>query len=331
MTPEQADVVLRGLTVIDRPGHQPDDVAAAEGLLTGFARTFGPRDLTRCVDRYVDLLHPDGSVPDVQLVQDRRHLDLRQQRDGSWRGEFRLTGPAGAKLQALLTPLTRPRPTTKTSAAGRPVEEPDQRTAGQRRHDALEQLCDRLLRSRPIAREAGGGDGQDVGGTPATVIVTIDEESLRTRTGTGTTTDGTRLTAAQVLELADQAEVIPTVLTDSGAVLSAGRTRRIASRAQTLALIARDRGCSFPGCTDPPGWCERHHIRAWVDGGLTDLDNLTLLCRYHHHNHASCGWTCHLTPDRIPAWTPPRHVDPRQRPLVNTRIQAAHLHGEEAA
>ena len=44
-----------------------------------------------------------------------------------------------------------------------------------------------------------------------------------------------------------------------------------------MALIARDAGCSFPGCTHPPQWCDRHHILDWILGGLTDLDNLTLL------------------------------------------------------
>ena len=62
-----------------------------------------------------------------------------------------------------------------------------------------------------------------------------------------------------------------------------GRTSRLATTAQTKALVARDGGCSFPGCQHPPEWCERHHIVAWVDGGPTDLDNLTLLCRFHHH------------------------------------------------
>jgi len=43
-----------------------------------------------------------------------------------------------------------------------------------------------------------------------------------------------------------------------------------------MALIARDAGCSFPGCTHPASWCERHHILDWILGGLTDLDNLTI-------------------------------------------------------
>ena len=103
-------------------------------------------------------------------------------------------------------------------------------------------------------------------------------------------------------------------------MLNLGRQRRIATRTQTVALIARDHGCSFPGCDTAPEWCERHHITPWVDGGLTDLDNLTLLCRYHHHNFAARGWDCAINHDGLPAWRPPGWLDPDRQPLINTRI-----------
>ncbi len=319
---EQVQVILRGLRKVDRPGFDPAEVDRGEQTLTGFAATFGPRDLQVCVDRFVDLINPDGSRPRDDLNADRRHLGLRSRLDGSWGGEFRLTGPLGAKLRALLDPLAKPRVNLTAGPRGGLIEQRDERTHGQRLHDALEDLCDRMLR---------GGGVPDSGGTPATVIVTLDIDDLRARTGYGTTSDGTLISAREVLALAAQAEIIPAVLDSAGAVLSLGRTRRIASRTQTLALIARDRGCSFPGCSHPPEWCERHHIREWVDGGLTDLDNLTLVCRYHHRSFADRGWRCRLRPDRLPEWVPPRHVDPDQTPLVNNRILAERLSHELAA
>ena len=82
----------------------------------------------------------------------------------------------------------------------------------------------------------------------------------------------------------DQAEAYYAFLDRNGVVLNLGRTRRIATRGQSAALIARDRGCSFPGCDRAPEWSERHHVIPWIDGGPTDLNNLTLLCVYHHHN-----------------------------------------------
>ena len=81
-------------------------------------------------------------------------------------------------------------------------------------------------------------------------------------------------------------------------------------------------GCSFPACAHPPQHCERHHIREWINGGLTNLNNLTLLCAHHHHNFLARGWTCHINTDGIPEWTPPKWVDREQKPIINTRIQA---------
>ena len=312
VSPEQVERIVAGLARVDRPGFDSVQVAAGERQLTSRAQVLGPKDLQACVDRFVDSLDRDGSRSQDAVNEEGRHVDLRVQRDGSWRGELRLTGPVGVKLQAVLSPLARPR--VPSGSEGREVKPQDERTQGQRMHDALEDVCDRLLRA---------GGLPDSGGVPTTVIVTIDHESLLARTGHGTTSAGTRLSAAQVLELAEQAEVIPAVLNRSGAVLSLGRSRRLASRAQTLALYARDSGCSFPGCDVRPAWCERHHLRAWIDGGATDLDNLTLVCRYHHHNFAARGWACQLTIDGLPEWVPPRHVDRDQKPLVNARIGTA--------
>ena len=53
--------------------------------------------------------------------------------------------------------------------------------------------------------------------------------------------------------MADQAEVYWAAVNAQGVPLQLGRTRRIATRGQTAALIARDKGCSFPGCDTAAG------------------------------------------------------------------------------
>lgn len=188
----------------------------------------------------------------------------------------------------------------------------DLRTPEQRRHDGVETALDRLLRSGALP---------DSGGTPTTVIVTVDWQDLINRTGTATFSDGTPIATETLLDLAEQADIIPTVLNASGAVLDLGRTRRLANAALTHALYVRDRGCTFPGCDVPPEWCERHHIIAWIDGGTTSLDNLTLLCRYHHHNFERLRWTCRMI-DGIPWWVPPGYLDPERKPMINRRFRA---------
>ena len=44
--------------------------------------------------------------------------------------------------------------------------------------------------------------------------------------------------------------------------------------------MTRDGGCVFPGCNARR--CDAHHVVHWMDGGLTSLHNLVLLCRRHH-------------------------------------------------
>ena len=70
-----------------------------------------------------------------------------------------------------------------------------------------------------------------------------------------------------------------------------GRQARLPTRAQRRALAIRDDGCRFPGCDRDLRWCDAHHILHWLDHGPTDIDNLVLLCRYHHHLVHEGGFT----------------------------------------
>ena len=63
-----------------------------------------------------------------------------------------------------------------------------------------------------------------------------------------------------------------------GAVLALGRRRRRPNAAIRRAARERDHGrCRFPGCESRR--VDLHHIRHWINGGRTDLDNLISLCR----------------------------------------------------
>ena len=74
--------------------------------------------------------------------------------------------------------------------------------------------------------------------------MTIDVDDLLAKTGYGVASDGTLIRAETVRELTDSAEVYTAFLTSRGEVLRLGRSRRIASRSQTIALTAGDGGCS---------------------------------------------------------------------------------------
>ena len=70
-------------------------------------------------------------------------------------------------------------------------------------------------------------------------------------------------------------------LDESGDPLNVGRKTRVVPYALRRALIARDGGCRFPGCTQHRD-VDAHHIKHWANGGETSLENLVLLCRHHH-------------------------------------------------
>jgi hypothetical protein len=64
------------------------------------------------------------------------------------------------------------------------------------------------------------------------------------------------------------------------------------------AVLLRDRKCAWPRCGRPAVHCDVHHLRHKQDGGETTLDNLILVCQYHHdvciHRQ---GWQLILHPD----------------------------------
>ena len=77
---------------------------------------------------------------------------------------------------------------------------------------------------------------------------------------------------------------------DVGHTMYEGRARRFPSDAQRREVMRRDRHCRFPGCPNVT-FTNVHHIVAWKPGGRTDLDNLALLCVFHHGMVHKKGWT----------------------------------------
>ena len=95
--------------------------------------------------------------------------------------------------------------------------------------------------------------------------------------------DGRCVAPPVVRQLACDATQTTVLENERGEVLNIGRRSRVVPRRIARALRIRDGGCRFPGCGQRH-WTDAHHIRHWMDGGETSLDNLITLCRFHHRS-----------------------------------------------
>lgn len=174
-------------------------------------------------------------------------------------------------------------------------------------HDAFEEAGRRLLAT---------GELPETAGLPSSLIVTIDLCDLESRIGIATTHHGGTLSVDEALRIAADGALIPAVLGDTGEIIDFGRGRRLASRGQRRALFARDRGCTFPGCSKSAAQSEVHHATEWIKGGRTDVASLAIVCGYHNNEAPRQGWQT-LMLGGIPHWKPPKWRDPEQRPRRN--------------
>jgi hypothetical protein len=302
LSAEHTAVILEALAKLpDRAARE--DLEAAEDRLVAEAGRFDPSVVARLGRRILDHLDPDGILRDHDWQQRVRSAALIRNRDGSGTMRACLTPEALETWQTILDPLAKPHPTGPDG--------PDRRSPAQRVHDALHDAGSRLL---------GSADLPACGGTPATVVIHMTQEQYDARTGAAglvETEHGNLLPLGAAFRLADQASVCTVITGAKDVPLQLGRASRIATPGQTIALAARDRGCTFPACDRPAAWTQRHHVKAWQDGGLTDVDNLALVCGYHHRSFESRGWRCTMIDGR-PSWIPPAWIDPSRRPIRNT-------------
>ena len=98
---------------------------------------------------------------------------------------------------------------------------------------------------------------------------------------------------------------------DGGDVLDVGRKTRAVPPAIRRALWSRDRGCRFPMCANRR-FVHAHHVHHWAHGGRTSLDNLVLLCGFHHRLLHEGGYKMSLDAAGAPRAFSPAPV-PRSR------------------
>jgi hypothetical protein len=293
-----------------------EQVKAYDIILAELSATAGPDETKRACERIAAYHDPDGADPDPEA-------------------DFRTANPVRVPVRRYDVPqgpVRRRRRRRAARGAGRHHATPaqdDPRDAGQRRADAMIDLCRATL---------AGGELSTVHGVRPQIGLLMTPEQL-----TGLTTVGTGPVAAtggvfdQALGAATNplARVAGPLAAPADALAAAGvppvdrpwldwvgpvspaTARRIACDAEFFrivldprnglpldvgsayrivppwirkAVLARDRTCRWPGCDAPRAWLDIHHVMPWAIYHRTTVDECLALCRFHHVRVHDCGW-----------------------------------------
>ena len=259
-------------------------VRAEEGNLLKAAQSMDPGQFTTVAKNFEHRVDSAGALAETNRAYQRRYLHLSEPLDGLVRLDGLLDAEGGATLRTALQPFMKP------------IKD-EERTYGQRQHDALIELC-----------RQGGGSKRDSSGPRAQLVIRASLDTLAGTPGApaGELEGGGTVPAETVQRYACDSAI--TRITGAGELeheLShASRTIPPSTR---RALESRDRSCVFPGCSRPLCWCDGHHLVWWTRGGETSLPNLALLCRPHHRLVHEGGWSLQR---RGNGWlaTPPKKI-----------------------
>jgi Domain of unknown function (DUF222)/HNH endonuclease len=249
----------------------PDSFSEAEALLVEAAREHSPQGLARVCSTWrahvKEQMLGEGSDEELHA---RRRLHASRTLMGMVRVDADLDPLTGDALLCALGAIT----DAETKAPG---DEPDPRSPAQRRADALGELCLRYL---------DGPDRAKVAGERPHVALLVDlemlKEGLSSVSGIAELEHSGPVGASIARQVSCDSALTRIVMGTGSEPMDVGRKTQVVPPAMRRALVARDRGCRFPGCDRPPGWCDAHHVVHWADGGPTSLGNLALLCRRHH-------------------------------------------------
>lgn len=261
--------------------------------------TFARHGTTAHVERMVREWRRLDRGDDCQAEQaDRRGLSLHLDDDGNYVIRGRLSPEVGTLLLKALEATEE-----KLYREQRAAETEHQTTAAQRRADAFGLWLEERLQPRVqlvVHSFEAGAEAEATSVSAETFPTVMDAPSLVTE-------EGSRVSAETSSRLCCDAEVVPIARGADASVLDVGRRRRTVGWRLRKALDARDGGCRFPGCGSRVR-THAHHIVHWAHGGETAMDNLVLLCPFHHRAVHEGGWRVEMDERGVPNFFNPLGV-----------------------
>ncbi|MGI8608243.1 MAG: DUF222 domain-containing protein, partial [Candidatus Dormibacteria bacterium] len=230
---------------------------------------------------------PEGYVDSEVNAVESRELLVYPQDDGMTLISARLDSTGAATVQTALKALSKK------------LGPDDYRTSARRDADALIEIALYMLNE---------GAAPEGGSQRPHISVTCTLETLMGLKGAPAAQIeyGQPISGATLNRLACDSEITKVLLDDRLIPVAVGHMKRTLTKAERRALNARDGGCRYPCCHRPPSQCEAHHIEFYSRGGKTKLDNMMLLCPFHHWRIHEGGWLLGMSADGSVVVVPPQ-------------------------
>jgi hypothetical protein len=211
-----------------------------------------------------------AALTEANRAYSRRCLNISEPKDGLVHLEAVLDAEGGAIVKTALDALMPP------------PHRDDDRTAGQRRADALVDLARRPLNGSKLG---------STGGMRPHLVITASVETLAGVPGAPPAEmQGVGPIANETAQRLACDGTVSWLLGKAEIEQETSHEHRKIPPSIRRALVARDKDCAFRDCHRPADWCDGHHVQWWTRGGETRLDNLALLCERHHKMVHEGGW-----------------------------------------
>ncbi|WP_194762398.1 HNH endonuclease signature motif containing protein [Microbacterium sp. UFMG61] len=325
------------------------------------------QDLTALAEDLASMFDPDGEEPKDEDARRRRGVTIGRLKDGVHAIRGYLTPEVAAQFQLILDAILNPKgegapmpgvhfapsggsaasddadadadaesgPDADGDGEGEGADpfnsDPrcvlDDRTAAQKRHDALAMI---------FAIAARHNEMPTLGGSAPVLVVNVDAADLAAHSagaagavgaagagfgsmsrsggagGWATIPGSGAHVPVSVAAHVGCAGTIQRVLFDEERIIGITTTDRVFTVHQRRAIVARDKECLIPGCHVPASWCEIHHVTEHARGGPTHTDNGVPLCWWHHRSLGVSGWEIRME-GGVPQVRGPSWWDPERR------------------
>jgi len=292
-----------------------DDLLDAATELVEFAKLTTPENTAKAARNLRESLDV-ASIADLEAHRrSRRSLKWSEQADGMTRMVAVLDTESAAIITGALDTVMSPRRGGPRCVDADEVARAAAITDDLRTNEQL--AVDTLVDIVNLANRAASSELDPTkifGERSPAVRVHVQAESLDSGIGPAYLEGQSALVSVTTAERHTCTSGIIPVLFKGNQAIDVGKTQRLHSARQRIAMAGQWNGCAWSGCDRPPAMTEAHHMDAF-DGHNTTLANGVPLCRFHHMELHANAWRIRRDPDGSYWLIPPASLDAEQVPI----------------